>query len=122
MLCSPIFDKKSKRYYYYCRETKESSWSKPKNAAEIRSHKPKIIKNDIGFVFIDGSHTFESAENDFYAWHKKIKEGGILAIHDIYDSEEEGGQAPRTIMLKALETNFKLLRRVKSLVALVKTK
>jgi len=82
----------------------------------------KIIKNDIGFVFIDGSHTFESAENDFYAWHEKIKKGGILAIHDIYDSEEEGGQAPRTIMLKALETNFKLLRRVKSLVALVKTK
>jgi hypothetical protein len=82
----------------------------------------KIIKNDIGFVFIDGSHTFKSAENDFYAWHEKIKKGGILAIHDIYDSEEEGGQAPRTIMLKALETNFKLLRRVKSLVALVKTK
>lgn len=31
-----IFDKKSKRVYYYCRETKESSWSRPKNAAEIR--------------------------------------------------------------------------------------
>ena len=87
-----------------------------------RKIEKEVIKNDIGFVFIDGSHTFESAENDFYEWHKKIKEGGIPAIHDFYDSEEEGGQAPRTIMLKALETNFKLLRRVKSLVALVKTK
>ena len=53
-------------------------------------------------VFIDGSHTFESARNDFNSWHKKIKSGGILAIHDIYDSIEEGGQAPKEIMEMAL--------------------
>ena len=82
----------------------------------------KIIKDDLGLIFIDGSHTFESAENDFLAWHKKIKKGGILAIHDIYDTPEEGGQAPRTIMLKALELGFSHLGRVKSLVSLIKTK
>ncbi|NCV99183.1 MAG: class I SAM-dependent methyltransferase [Proteobacteria bacterium] len=47
-------------------------------------------------------------------------DGGILTIHDIYDSELEGGQAPREIYKKALEENFKLVKRVKSLVALEK--
>ena len=71
-------------------------------------------------VFIDGSHSFESARNDFNSWHKKIKSGGILAIHDIYDSIEEGGQAPKEIMEMALGNNFKVLDRKKSLVALIK--
>ncbi len=80
----------------------------------------KIIKDNVSMVFIDGSHTFESARNDFNSWHKKIKSGGILAIHDIYDSIEEGGQAPKEIMEMALGNNFKVLDRKKSLVALIK--
>jgi predicted O-methyltransferase YrrM len=81
------------------------------------SHK---IKNDIDFLFIDGSHTFESARVDYESWKEKIRFGGILTIHDIYDSEFEGGQAPREIYEKALGENFKLIKRVKSLVALEK--
>ena len=80
----------------------------------------KILKDDISLLFIDGSHTFESAEDDFNFWNKKIKKGGIMAIHDIYDSIEEGGQAPKAIMEKALKKGFKLVKREKSLVALIK--
>ena len=50
----------------------------------------------------------------------KIRIGGILAIHDIYDSELEGGQAPREIYETALVENFELIDRVHSLVALRK--
>ena len=78
------------------------------------------IKNEIDFLFIDGSHTFESARADYESWKEKIRVGGILTIHDIYDSELEGGQAPREIYEKALGENFKLIKRVKSLVALEK--
>ena len=49
----------------------------------------KMLKDDISMVFIDGSHTFESARNDYKCWKDKIKNGGILAIHDVYDSEKE---------------------------------
>ena len=49
-----------------------------------------------------------------------IRDRGILAIHDIYDSIEEGGQAPKEIMEMALGNNFKVLDRKKSLVALIK--
>ena len=70
----------------------------------------KLIQSDIDFVFIDGSHTFESARNDYACWSPKIKEGGILAIHDIYDTEMEGGQAPHEIYLKALDDGYELLQ------------
>ena len=80
----------------------------------------KKIKGEIDFLFIDGSHTFESARADYESWKEKIRVGGILTIHDIYDSELEGGQAPREIYEKALGENFKLIKRVKSLVALKK--
>ena len=51
-------------------------------------------------------------------WRPKLRTGGILAIHDIYDTEEEGGQAPKEIYLKALTDGFKLRERVSSLVLL----
>ena len=75
----------------------------------------------VSMVFIDGSHTFESARNDYKCWKDKIKNGGILAIHDVYDSEKEGGQAPKEIYLKSLKEGFKLIKRVKSLVILKKS-
>ena len=78
------------------------------------------MQNNIDLVFIDGSHTFESARTDYSAWKDKIRIGGILAIHDIYDTELEGGQAPREIYEKALSENFVLIKRVNSLVALQK--
>ena len=80
----------------------------------------KKIKGEIDFLFIDGSHTFASARNDYESWKDKIRAGGILTIHDIYDSEEEGGQAPREIFEKAITEDFTLVKRVNSLVALEK--
>ena len=87
------------------------------NSSELAS---KEIENNIDLVFIDGSHTFESARKDYVSWKNKIRIGGILAIHDVYDSEVEGGQAPKEIYEKALSENFKLLERVNSLVALLR--
>ena len=81
------------------------------NSSELAS---KEIENNIDLVFIDGSHTFESARKDYVSWKNKIRIGGILAIHDVYDSEVEGGQAPKEIYEKALSENFKLLKRVNS--------
>jgi len=87
------------------------------NSSELAS---KEIENNIDLVFIDGSHTFESAREDYVSWKNKIRIGGILAIHDVYDSAVEGGQAPKEIYEKALSENFKLLKRVNSLVALLR--
>ena len=76
------------------------------------------VPDNLDLIFIDGSHTFESARNDYLHWKPKLRPGGILAIHDVYDSEEEGGQAPKEIYLKALAEGFKLKERINSLVLL----
>lgn len=80
----------------------------------------KEISEALDFIFIDGSHTYESARNDYKFWKPKLRNGGILAIHDIYDSEDEGGQAPREIYETALREGFTLKKRVESLVLLVR--
>ena len=81
----------------------------------------KIVENNADLIFIDGSHTFESAESDYELWKNKIKKGGTLAIHDIYDSENEGGQAPNKIFKQSLNEGFNFMKRVKSLVLLQKS-
>ena len=81
----------------------------------------KIVENNADLIFIDGSHTFESAESDYELWKNKIKKGGTLAIHDVYDSEEEGGQAPNKIFKQSLNEGFNFMKRVKSLVLLQKS-
>ena len=81
----------------------------------------KIVENNADLIFIDGSHTFESAESDYELWKNKIKKGGTLAIHDVYDSEDEGGQAPNKIFKKSLNEGFNFMKRVKSLVLLQKS-
>ena len=81
----------------------------------------KIVENNADLIFIDGSHTFESAESDYELWKNKIKRGGTLAIHDVYDSEDEGGQAPNKIFKQSLNEGFNFIKRVKSLVLLQKS-
>ncbi|OQY00711.1 MAG: hypothetical protein B6I26_06765 [Desulfobacteraceae bacterium 4572_130] len=58
----------------------------------------------ISMLFIDGEHIFETALNDYLMWSKHIMPGGFLVIHDIFMDPGQGGQAPRKIYEKALES------------------
>ena len=78
-------------------------------------------KQELGLLFIDGSHTEVSAENDYDNWSSKIHSMGALVIHDIYEKPEEGGQAPYLIYQKALNDGFILYERVDTIVCLTKT-
>lgn len=42
----------------------------------------KNINDDIGLIFIDGSHDYESVKSDFKTWWPKLQVGGIIAFHD----------------------------------------
>jgi len=55
----------------------------------------------LGMVFIDGGHSLAAAQTDLQAWMGHVLPGGYLAVHDIFASEAEGGQAPRTILEQA---------------------
>lgn len=48
----------------------------------------------LSFIFIDGSHAYESVLNDFNIWSKHLIKGGYLIFHDIFSDPAKGGQAP----------------------------
>jgi predicted O-methyltransferase YrrM len=58
----------------------------------------------LAFLFLDGSHTDESAQRDLDSWTPHLAAGGVLAIHDVFPDPADGGQAPYRIYRKALET------------------
>jgi predicted O-methyltransferase YrrM len=58
----------------------------------------------LALVFLDGSHTDESAERDLRCWAPHLAVGGVLAIHDVFPDPNDGGQAPYRIYRKALDS------------------
>lgn len=66
----------------------------------------KHWQTPLGFVFIDGGHSLEAAQNDYQCWSPKIVPGGILAIHDLFPDPNEGGQAPITIWREAIASGL----------------
>jgi MMP 1-O-methyltransferase len=75
-----------------------------------------------GLVFIDGSHTDESAQSDYATWAPHVAAGGLLAIHDVFADPSEGGQAPYRAYERAVgsgwftevagQRSLRLLRRL----------
>jgi MMP 1-O-methyltransferase len=63
-----------------------------------------IWSTPLSFVFLDGSHTDESAQRDLACWSPHLASGGTLAIHDVFPDPDEGGQAPYRMYLTALES------------------
>jgi len=60
----------------------------------------------LGMVFIDGGHSQEATLNDYRSWSVFVKQGGILAIHDIFPDPEKGGQAPFEIWQMAIASGL----------------
>jgi predicted O-methyltransferase YrrM len=58
----------------------------------------------LAFLFLDGSHTDESAQRDLHTWTPHLAPGGVLAIHDVFPDPADGGQAPYRIYRKALDS------------------
>jgi predicted O-methyltransferase YrrM len=75
-----------------------------------------------GLVFVDGSHTDESAQRDYDTWSPHVAPGGFLAVHDVFADPADGGQAPFRMYRRALDSglfaeeegcrSLRLLRRV----------
>jgi MMP 1-O-methyltransferase len=65
-----------------------------------------LVGPPLGLVFIDGGHSFDTAEADYAAWAPKVAPGGILTIHDLFPDPSQGGQAPITIYRRALASGL----------------
>jgi cephalosporin hydroxylase len=52
----------------------------------------EILKDKkIDFLFIDGDHRYQAIKEDYNLYSPLVREGGIIAFHDIGKNEEGGG-------------------------------
>lgn len=70
----------------------------------------------LAMVFIDGGHSEAMALEDCLGWSKHIVSGGYLAVHDIFEKPEEGGQGPWKALNAVLASGeFELMPQINSL-------
>ena len=60
----------------------------------------------LGFLFIDGGHAEDIAMSDYDHWARHVATGGVLAIHDVFERPEDGGQAPFHVWQRAVADGF----------------
>lgn len=82
----------------------------------------KYWKQALGFAFVDGGHSEEQAMHDVLAWASHLALGGVMAIHDVYATSAQGGQAPRLAMEALLKNpGWAQLEQIGSLAFLKKS-
>ncbi len=69
----------------------------------------------LGFLFIDGGHAEAVAMADYTTWAHHVMPGGVLAIHDVFEDPDAGGQAPFHVWQRALAEGFTPVLTVGSL-------
>ena len=61
----------------------------------------------VAMLFIDGGHAEAVAMADYRAWARRVVDGGVMAIHDVFADPREGGQAPFTVWRQALRDGYR---------------
>jgi cephalosporin hydroxylase len=46
-----------------------------------------LLQRRVDLLFIDGDHTYEGVLDDFERYHRMVRPGGVIAFHDILDTE-----------------------------------
>jgi predicted O-methyltransferase YrrM len=64
----------------------------------------RLWATPLALLFLDGSHTDDSAQRDYECWAPHVAVGGVLAIHDVFADPAEGGQAPYRVYRRACDS------------------
>ena len=84
------------------------------DSKEVSSLWPKNY--EISLLFIDGSHSKNSAFSDFKAWSGFICKNGYLLIHDVFPDPNDGGRPPYELFEYVKETKqFKFMELYETL-------
>ena len=66
----------------------------------------RVWATPVAFLFIDGGHALDVAMADYDQWASHVSAGGTLAIHDVFEHEADGGQAPFMVWQRAVSDGF----------------
>ncbi|GAC81707.1 MULTISPECIES: class I SAM-dependent methyltransferase [Gordonia] len=66
----------------------------------------RVWGREADFVFIDGGHSMEAAQNDYDGWARWVRSGGALLIHDVFPDPADGGRPPYEIYRQALDSGL----------------
>ena len=76
---------------YFLADLKDSSISiilgDSHSAVTLEKLQTILNGNEIDFLFIDGDHTYQGVKSDFEMYKNLVKKGGLIAFHDIVESE-----------------------------------
>lgn len=76
---------------HFIRDDSHDPWTQIKLLSYLRPSKTDIlagrIEPSIDFLFIDGDHTYEGVKADFKMYSPFMKNGAIIAFHDIVISD-----------------------------------
>jgi len=64
------------------------------------------VRPGVTFCFIDGGHGHDVAWADYRAWVPLVGDGGVLAIHDVFEDPRDGGRPPYELYRRAISTGF----------------
>lgn len=59
----------------------------------LQAVKEHLGDKQVDFLFIDGDHTYEGVKRDFELYSPLVREGGIIALHDIALNEPKWVEA-----------------------------
>ena len=69
----------------------------------------------LGLLFIDGGHAEDVAMADYESWAGFVVDGGVLAVHDVFEDPAAGGQAPYRVWQRAVGGGFEPVSQTGSL-------
>jgi predicted O-methyltransferase YrrM len=66
------------------------------HSPSTRARVSSLLKQPVDFLFIDGDHAYEGVRADFEMYSPLVRDGGLIALHDIVEgSSEFVGGVPR---------------------------
>jgi predicted O-methyltransferase YrrM len=82
----------------------------------------RLWRLPLGLVFVDGAHSEDLVRADYDGWAPHVARGGLLAFHDVFADERDGGRGPFNVYERARESgdfvdvsrtgSLRVLRRV----------
>ena len=61
------------------------------SAGDTQTNGPTRCRSQLDLLFIDGDHTYEGVKSDFEMYSPLVREGGMIAFHDILDHNPDTG-------------------------------